>query len=112
MRAVHHDWTTHLFITESRQCAGDVFRPIVRFSAATAQYNMTIRVAVCFDGGGDTIDVDPHKTMRLAGRHHGVQSDLKASIRSVFKPDRHGQAAGHFAVGLAFRRSGPDGDPA
>ena len=49
--------------------------------------------------------VDAQKTVRVPRRAHRVNRRLQAAVGVVLQTDRHGKAAGHFAMRLRFRRA-------
>lgn len=54
----------------------------------------------------------PRKLWGVAGRQDGVEGNFQPPVGAVFEAHGHGEAAGHFPVGLAFDGSGADGRPA
>jgi hypothetical protein len=55
--------------------------------------------------------VDPGESVRRRRRPHRVDRDLDVAVGPVLEPDRHREAAGELAVGLALRGAGPDRPP-
>ena len=53
----------------------------------------------------------PRKLCACRVGTHRVDRDLQAAVGAVLQTDGHGQAAGHFAVRLRFRRARANGRP-
>ena len=49
--------------------------------------------------------------MRRARRAQSINSSLQTAVGTILKPDRHGKATGHFAMGLAFGGASPNRRP-
>src|SRR5256885_2278076 len=90
---------------------GDALWIVIGTRSPAAQYDVTRWVSSSPDDTGIAFLVDTDKTMRGAGRAHGINGDLQAAVRAIFEPDRHGKAAGHLPMGLAFRSPSADCGP-
>lgn len=111
MGAIDHDGTSDVFAGDRRLSFGDLFRLVVCFSASAAEHDMAVRIPHGLDDGGLAVGIDTDKMVRSARRNHGVHRDLQATFSPVLEADRHGDAACHLAMGLAFGRARADGGP-
>lgn len=84
----------------------------VRAMRAAAQYDVAIRITLGGQCAGLALIVDAEESLWLAGRFDCVDRDVEVAVGAVFEAERHGQAGGHLAVGLALGGSCADGGPA
>ena len=68
-------------------------------------------VSLGADHGRVSLRIYAKKMLGGSCCHHGIDGGIQASVRAVLKSHRHGQAAGHFTVGLGFRCPGTNGHP-
>ena len=88
-----------------------VTRTVVAALASAAQHNVAVRIARRRDNRSATVLVDAEETVRRTRGEQGIKRGLHAAIGAVFETDRHGEAAGHFAMGLGFRGAGANRGP-
>lgn len=72
---------------------------------------MAVWIPHGLDDGGLAVGIDTDKMVRSARRNHGIHGDLQATFSPVLEADRHGDAACHLAMGLAFGRTRADRGP-
>lgn len=111
MRTVNHDGAGNAFSGDRGLSSGNLLRSVVRTSASAAQYEMAVRIAHGFDDGSLAVGIDADEMVRGTGGRHGIDGDLQTAFRPILESDRHGDPAGHFAMGLAFRGARADGRP-
>ena len=109
--AVHHDGLAQIGFLQCLLTQGNVHRIVVGLTTATAQYYVTVVVALGADDGAFTLLVDTQEAVRMGDRLHGVNSNIQAAVGAVLEADSHRQATAHFPVGLGFRGTGSDGRP-
>ena len=73
---------------------------------------MPITVALGFEDRHFAIRIDAQKAVRVGDRLQRINGDLKATIGTIFEPNRRRQATGHLSVCLRLGCSCPDGRPA
>ncbi len=112
MRTIDHDRAGDPFSGDCSLSFGDIMCFVVRSSASPAEHEMAIRIAHGLDDGSLAVGIDADEMVRRAGGRHGIDGDLQTAFRPILESDRHGDPAGHFAMGLAFRGAGTDGCPA
>ena len=112
VRAVHHHSTGQPFAGDGGFSAGDVFDAVIGAPTAAAQHDVMIGVAGGLDDRGDPVGIHADKMVRAAAGDHRIDGHLQAAFGPVLEADRHGEAAGHFPVNLAFRGARADGGPA
>ena len=78
---------------------------------AATEHDVPVGIAGGLNNRRHPVRVDSDEVMRRAAGDHRIDGDLQAAFRPVLEPNRHGEPAGHFAMRLAFGRSGPDGRP-
>jgi len=111
MRTIDHDRAGDPFSGNRNLSFGDILCFVVRSSTSPAEHEMAIGIAHGLDDGSLAVSIDADKIVRGAGGRHGIDGDLQTAFRSVLESDRHGDPAGHFAMGLAFRGARTDGRP-
>lgn len=111
MGAIDHDGTGDAFAGDRSLSFGDLFRLVVCFSASAAEHDMAVWIPHGLDDGGLAVGIDTDKMVRSARRNHGIHGDLQATFSPVLEADRHGDAACHLAMGLAFGRTRADRGP-
>lgn len=111
MRAIDHNRSGDTFSGNRGLSLSDLFLLIVRPSAPAAQDDVTVWIAHGSDDRGLAIGVDADEMMWGAGRNHRIDGNLQAAFSPILEADWHGHAAGHFAMSLAFSRTGPDRRP-
>ena len=104
MAAVHHQVAAHAGFLKLRHRVFNVFRAVIRLFTAT-QNRMAVRVAAGVDNRRMTGFGYRQEVVRMIGGADGIDGDFQVAVRTVFKTDRAGEAAGQFAVYLAFSRA-------
>ena len=111
MGAVHHDVGGDAGLFQCFFGQGHGYGIIVRLAAATAQYHMSVLVAL---GGGQCHTAFRINTQEAVwGLHtqHGVDGHIQAAIGAILEAHRAGQTGRHFPVGLAFGGTGANRVP-
>lgn len=111
MRTVDHDGTGDAFSGNRGLSFCNLLCFVVRSSASAAKHDMAVGVAHGSDDGGLAIGIDADEVVWGAGGRHGIDGDLQTAFCPVLESHRHGDSTGHFSMGLAFGRAGPDGRP-
>src|SRR5690554_7118481 len=78
--AVHHDGLAQIGFLQRLLTQGNVHRIVVGLTTATAQYYVTVVVALGADDGAFTLLVDTQEAMRMGDRFHGVNSNVQAVV--------------------------------
>ena len=112
MAAIHHQHLGQAGLLEDRGSREDAVGVVIRPQPAAAQDNVAVPISGCADDARDPLLVDAQKTVGRLRGGHGVNGGLQAAIGRVLETDRHGQTAGHLAVGLRLRRARAYGRPA
>jgi len=89
----------------------DAFGVVVGALTSATEDDVAPRIARGADDAGDAVLVHAEESVGVTGGLHGVNGHLKAAVGPVFESDGHGEAAGHFAVGLGLGGAGADGGP-
>ena len=108
--AVYHQAGADSGFDQLGDCVSDVFRAVVRLFAA-AQDDVAVGVARGVDDGRVSGFGNGEEVVRVGGRADGVDGDFEVAVGAVFEADGAGQAAGKFAVHLAFGGARADGAP-
>src|SRR5690554_5013169 len=87
--AVHHDGLAQVGFLQRLLTQGNVHRIVVGLTTATAQYYVTVVVALGADDGAFTLLVDAQEAMRMGDRFHGVNSNIQAAVGAVLEADSH-----------------------
>ena len=111
MAAVDHEARLQPGLAQTALGLRGVARFVIAALAAAAQDDVAVRIARRGDNAGAAILVDAEETVRRTRRKQRIQRRLDASVGAVFEADRHGEAAGHFTVGLRFGRARADRGP-
>ncbi len=112
MRTIDHDRAGDPLSGNRNLSFGNILCFIVRSSASATEHEMAIRIAHSLDDGSLAIGIDADEMVWRAGGRHGIDGDLQTAFRPILESNRHGDPAGHFTMGLAFRGAGTDGCPA
>ena len=112
MAAVDHETSLEARLAQSALGVRRVTRTVVAALASAAQHNVAVRIARRRDNRSATVLVDAEETVRRTRGEQGIKRGLHAAIGAVFETDRHGETAGHFAMGLGFRGAGANRGPA
>ena len=111
MAAIDHDDGVKSGFSERLAGGGNAGGVVVAARSATAKDEMAFGVSRGLDDARGTVLIDAEETVRSTGGLHRIDGCLDAAVRAVFESDGHGESAGHFAMGLGFRRARPDGSP-
>lgn len=111
VRTIDHDRTSDAFSGDRGFSPRDMFLLVVRPSPTTTEDDMAVGIAHGSDDRSLAVGIDTDEMVRGASGGHRVDCDLQTSFGPIFKSDRHGQAAGHFSMSLAFRGASPDRRP-
>jgi len=90
---------------------GNTHRIVIRLAAST-QHHVRMRVALGAYHCASAFLCYAQKGMGVAHGDQGMDGAVQVSIGAILDPNRHGQAAGQFAVCLRLRGSGANGSPA
>lgn len=112
MTAIDHEARMKTRLAQPSLGVRGVTRTVVAALASAAQHNVAVRIARRGDHRGATVLVDAEEAVRRTRGEQGIKRGLHAAIGAVFEADRHGEAAGHFAMGLGFRGTRADRGPA
>ena len=111
MRTIDHNGTGNALSGDGSLSFGDIVCFVVRSSASPTEHEMAIRIAHGLDDGSLAVGIDADEMVWGTSGRHGIDGDLQTAFRPVLESNRHRNAAGHFAMGLAFRSAGTDGSP-
>ena len=104
--AIDHDTSRN---PESGQVAvhlGNAGAVVVRPAMATAQYQVSVRIALSLNDRRMSLAIDTEMAMGMSRGAHGVAGDTDTTVSPVLEPYRHAQAAGHFPMDLRLRGPG------
>ena len=111
MAAIDHEARFETRLAQPALGVRRVTRTVVSALASTAQHNMAVRIARRLDNRSATVLVDAEETVRRTRGEQRIKRRLHAAIGAVLETDRHGETAGHFAMGLGFRGAGANRGP-
>src|SRR3954453_11846904 len=96
---------------EGDELVFDLGRVVVRLAVAAAEDQVAIGVAGRVQDRRLAGVVDAGEGVRRRRRPHRVDRDLDVAVGPVLEADRHREAGGELAVGLALRGASPDRPP-
>ena len=109
--AIDHDGGDEAGFLEESGDLGDGGGVVIGAGFAAAEDDVAGGVAGGFDDGGDALFGDAEEAVWAGGGADGVDGDADAAAGAVFEADGHAEAAGEFAVDLAFDGASADGTP-
>ncbi len=111
VRTVDHDRAGDAFVRDGGFGFGNVFLFVVGLAATTTQDDVAVGIPHGPDDRCLAVGIDADKVVGSTGRNHGIDGNLKTAFGPIFEPDWHGDTACHFAMRLAFCRTGTDRRP-
>lgn len=112
MGAIHHDRRGQTCFFEQGAGAGNAGGIIVGAVFTAAKNDVASRVAASGNRAGQALHGNAEESLRGAGGLYGIDGHFDIAAGGVFEAERHGEAAGHLAMGLGLCGARANGRPA